>query len=172
MRKTFFERKLKLVLEELNESNALTLYKGVSYSSGLKNWPKVGKYQVGVVTPGFLGNIETAIIYSEPSLTGNGDKPSIIAEFRIDPKLILDRSREFVEWCDRNGKPDDISINFPPEWEDDKTVWTVKDSGSGHYGDIESGVSFVYCGIPQRYRIIMHHMNQQDWESQHRHLFE
>lgn len=169
MKKTFFERKLDLVLEEFG---VLVLYKGIGYSSGFKNWPKVGKNQVGVVVPGFLGNIETAIIYSEPALTGDGDKPSIIAQFRIESKLILDRSKEFVEWCDRNNKLDDVSINFPPEWKDDGTVWTVKDSGSGHYGDIESGMSFIYCGIPQKYQVIMYHRNQQDWESQHKHLFE
>lgn len=159
--------KLRLITES---QGVLTLYKGVSLYGGLQNWPVTEPGSWGEMIPGFLADFDLARVYSEPELTGGSDDPGMIAEFKIDPSIVEDRTDAFIRWCDETGRKGDydISNGHPPEWREDKSVWTVCDSGSAH-GNSQVGMScynnasFVYAGIPLPYEVYDYYANQDEW---------
>jgi hypothetical protein len=141
----------------LTEGASITLFKGITATAGLNNWPAHEVGTTGKITPGFLSDFEIAMVYSDSGLVG--EPPSMIAEFQIDPSQVEDRTTQFKEWCeqpDEDGDPRnqdyDISMDYPQEWRKDGSIWTVDDSGSGHAGvSCFNNSSFVYCGVPIPY---------------------
>ena len=154
-------------LSLINESSQLTLYKGVSEYGGISGWPTHEEGSTGVTVPGFLSNYEVARTYSQPSLVSGPESSSMIIRVNISKNSIEDRTTEFFEWArtNQNNKPD-ISIGFPEKWRNDSTIWTVKNSGSGHDAhDILDGASFVYCGVKLKYFVVSFYQNESDWEA-------
>jgi hypothetical protein len=147
----------------------IALYKGISQRAGLMDWPVRNIGEVGEYTPGFLSTYDVAAIYSEPSLDGPDDQHTMIIRVELDVADIEDRTEEYLKWLDENDiKDPDISVYFPPKWRMDNKVWTVVDSGSGHY-DIScytcdrGDASFIYCGKPIQYEVVEYYENQEEW---------
>lgn len=159
----------------LNESTSLlVLYKGISEWSGLQDWPEHRVGHAGHYTPGFLSTYHIGRVYSEPELTGQSDQAGMIVEVKINSKDVENRTKQFMRWCDQNGRKGDydISMGYPPEWQKDNCIWTVCDSGSGHAGvrlghkahNCLDDASFVYCGVPTHYKVVAYYRNQEEWE--------
>lgn len=158
--------KLRMIIE--NKSSKILLYKGVSVWGGLRNWPEHRVDHIGRYIPGFTSTYHIALTYSEPKLTGSSRQAGMIAEFEIDMTVVEDRTKQFIKWCDDNGEKDyDVSLGFPKEWREDSSIWTVCDSGSAHDGvSCFNNSSFVYCGVPIKYRVVNYFHNQREWEQQ------
>lgn len=151
-----------------NKSRTIDVYKGISTWGGLDNWPVITPGSKGVITPGFLGNYDTAVVYSEPNLTGKPKTPSIIAKFQIKENQIEDRTAIFNIWANKNNRSSDVSVGFPIKWTEDKSIWTVKDSGSGHERNfILPNITFVYCGVFINYVVHSYYADQSEWENEH-----
>lgn len=149
-------------LSAITESRNIKFYKGITDKTGLEKWPSKQEGTKGKIIPGFLSSYYIANIYSEPDLTGS--LSGMIAVFDINSELIIDRSNEFIKWCDKNNKDYDISLGFPEEWRHDGTIWTVKDSGSAHAGvSCYDNASFVYCGTSVIYKVVKFFQSQEDW---------
>ena len=168
-----FEQKLSDILRlypdnRLNEeySNHINLYKGISEKTGLEKWPEHTVGRTGYHVPGFLSNYEIATVYSDPSLTGPDNQNSMIVMVRLNKNDIEDRTKEYTQWCHNNQIIDqDISTSLPAEWRRDKSIWTVKNSGSGHLISCYNGNSFVYCGKPIKYEVVKYYKNRNEWKS-------
>jgi hypothetical protein len=157
--------KLSVVLGEEYNSKII-VYKGVSKTTGLMNWPVRTVGGVGYHIPGFMSVYDIAVVYSEPSLTGSDDQHSMIVKVELDSKEVENRSEEYAEWCrDNNISKPDISVNLPEHWRNDKKIWTIVESGSGHSGvSCYGNASFVYSGIPVEYEVVKYYENQNEWE--------
>ena len=150
----------------LYEAKSLILYKGISEATGLRDWSTNKHGETGTQIPGFLGDWDTARIYSDPSLTDIDDQSSMIAEFQLDSHNIEDRTEQFIEWARSDGPNQgqknpwlDISVSYPKEWRSDQTIWTVNLEMTAHG-------SFAYASIPLPYTIIRSYRNQSDWEEE------
>ncbi len=155
----------RLITEDPDISEVHTLYKGVSLFSGYAQYEHdVG--ESGVTIPGFLSTYHIGRVYSEPTLTGDSDDPSIIISVEIDPSEVEDRTEEFMEWADARGQEHDISLGYPKEWRTDGSVWTIGLKSSAHGGvSCFSKNDFVYCGAKKPYAVIRHYNNQEEWEA-------
>jgi len=154
--------RIRHIINEASETQQL--FKGITTATGYDRWvSKTGELMV----PGFLAGLGMAKTYSEPSLTGEPDEPSMIISVEISRDEVEDFTEEFRSWVDENSEEEDptydVSLGFPDEWR--SRIWTVKDSGSAH----EAGLScfyysdFVYCGQSKPFSIVKKFKNQLDW---------
>lgn len=152
-------------LNIINESKVVSLYKGISEYGGLNNWSTSKIGESGRIIPGFLSTYNLAYVYAEPTLTGSEDSNTIIVKFDINKNDIENRTEEYKKWCEENNARCDISCGFPPEWKNDKSIWTVA-NGSLAHGDANcfDGLSFVYSSVELPYVVVAHFNNQQEWE--------
>lgn len=156
--------RIKHIINEASETQQL--FKGITKATGYDRW--VSK-RGALMVPGFLAGLGMAKTYSEPSLTGEPDQPSMIISVEISQDEVEDLTEEFTNWVDENtdeAEPSyDVSLGFPEEWR--SRIWTVKDSGSAH----ETGLScfnysdFVYCGQPKPFSIVKKFKDQSDWSA-------
>ena len=155
----------RLITEDPNVLESVTLYKGLSLFSGYQSY-KHGIGERGVAIPGFLSSYHIARVYSQPTLTGDANEPSIIVEVKINAHEIEDKTAEFIEWADARGQRHDVSLGYPKEWRNG-LIWTINLPSGAHGGVSCFGESdFVFCGIEKPYTVIRHYDNQAEWEAE------
>jgi hypothetical protein len=131
MKMRSFEYKLDRALGLIEESSIQTFYKGML----LPNYEKFLTHGI----PGFLADLDLALIYADPNTMGNEEIPRVIIIVDIDTSMIEDLRNEIKDMCgswQTNPKCSGLRSR----------IWWSNSGGHGKRG--------IYCGQSMPHKVL------------------